>query len=63
VNSLEVVELTSYLKSDNIESYTFKPDNFEIIFYIDKQSVISFPDFTKEEVVINVLTEISETMY
>lgn len=62
IKTLKIEELVEFLRSEYLESFTYKSDDYNTYFYIDKESVISFPENIKEEVVSNVLMGISKEL-
>ncbi|WP_410986727.1 hypothetical protein [Bacillus paranthracis] len=60
INDIGSEELKEHLINGEVTSFTYYFNERKTYFYLDSESVVSFPDVIKEEVVYNVIESLSD---
>ncbi|MEM5672831.1 hypothetical protein AAHB54_22335 [Bacillus cereus] len=60
INDIGSEELREHLINGEVTSFTYYFNEWKTYFYLDSESVVSFPDVVKEEVVYNVIESLSD---
>ncbi|MGR5929947.1 hypothetical protein ACT7C2_24770 [Bacillus pacificus] len=60
IKDIGSAELRKHLINGEVTSFTYYFNERKTYFYLDSESVVSFPDVVKEEVVYHVIESLSD---